>query len=249
MNQHKGIVLRDVSFSYPADTAAASLEIFRDFRMDIPASKVSVILGPSGCGKTTLLNLISGLLSAESGRIETASGEKLPDMSILFQEPRLLPWKTISKNIEIILRKSLGRDESRLAARHYLELVGLSDFAGYYPSGLSGGMRQRAAIARAFAYPAGVLLMDEPFQALDLGLKLSLTKLFSRLWIEDSRTAIFVTHDINEAILLGDEIFVLSAEKPVRIVEHIRNGIPQSERRLDSSESISIEKKLYNLLK
>jgi NitT/TauT family transport system ATP-binding protein len=109
-------------------------------------------------------------------------------------------------------------------------------------------MRQRVAIARAFAYPAELILMDEPFQALDLGLKVSLTGLFTRLWIEERRTSVFVTHDINEAILLGDEIFVLSKDKPVQIVERIVNEEPHDARSLDSQQSLSIEKRLYKLL-
>jgi len=216
--------------------------------MNIPEAKVSVILGPSGCGKTTLLNLISGLLTPRCGQISAPGEGGRPPMSVLFQEPRLLPWKSVRANIELVLRRSMGKKEARKTASYYLGLVGLSDYTDYFPSDLSGGMRQRAAIARAFAYPAGIILMDEPFQALDLGLKLSLTALFAKLWIEDSRTAVFVTHDINEAILLGDEIFVLSAAKPSLIVEHISNSIPQSQRSLDSPKSIEIEKQLYHLL-
>jgi NitT/TauT family transport system ATP-binding protein len=249
MSNIKGISLKNVKFSYPGQNSGDErLQIFNDFSMEIPEAKVSVILGPSGCGKTTLLNLISGLLEADSGLISTRNNGGRPDISLLFQEPRLLPWKTIRTNLEIVLRRSLGKAEGSRTAANYLNLVGLTDFADYYPADLSGGMRQRAAIARAFAYPAGMILMDEPFQALDLGLKLALTALFAKLWIKDSRTAVFVTHDINEAILLGDEVFVLSADKPSGIIEHISNDVPHPQRRLDSPLSISIEKRLYHLL-
>lgn len=237
------VQLRNIDFSYDGS------DFFRDFSIDIPDSRVSVFLGPSGCGKTTLLNLINGLLIPQAGQINRGQGaDSNPNISVLFQEPRLLPWRSIRRNIEIILQKHMGRELSRHTAEKYLKLVELKDYMDYYPAGLSGGMRQRAAIARAFAYPASMILMDEPFQALDLGLKMSLTSLFSRLWIEDRRTAIFVTHDISEAILLGDEIFVLSSERPVVIREHISNNEPHAQRSLDSENSIRIEKQLFKLL-
>ncbi len=243
--------IKNINFTYKSGSSAAAdgnteiESIFKDFSMELPSSKVSVILGPSGCGKTTLLNLISNLLRPQAGSISSSGNENI---SVLFQEPRLLPWRTVRRNIEIVLNNQLGAEQSARTAEHYLELVGLGDYMDYFPADLSGGMRQRAAIARAFAYPADTILMDEPFQALDLGLKINLTKLFAKLWIEDRRTSIFVTHDINEAILLGDEIFVFSAERPVRILEHLTNTQPHAERVLDSESSIEIEKKLYNLL-
>ncbi|MBI9108832.1 MAG: ABC transporter ATP-binding protein [Spirochaetales bacterium] len=240
--------IKNVDFMYPQN-GGENNRIFSNFSMEFPKSKVSVILGPSGCGKTTLLNLISGLLAAEGGTISCcSSSEAVCNISVLFQEPRLLPWRSVRQNIELVLNKHYGPEKSRETAAHYLDLVGLADFMDYYPQSLSGGMRQRAAMARAFAYPAETILMDEPFQALDLGLKINLTSLFARLWVEDRRTSIFVTHDINEAILLGDEIFVLSAGRPVKIIEHISNAVPHKERMLDSPESLSIEKKLYRLM-
>ena len=239
----QGIKLDNISFSYDHGTGASETALFSGFSMDLPGQSVSVILGPSGCGKTTLLNLINGLLSPQQGIISRSG-----NASVLFQEPRLLPWRTVRQNIKIVLQKHYGEQKSLETAEHYLQLVGLGDFMDYYPDRLSGGMRQRAAIARAFAYPAETILMDEPFQALDLGLKISLAKLFTRLWIEDSRTAVFVTHDINEAVLLGNEIYVLSPRRPVGIIEHLSNTEPHAGRRLDSETSITLEKKLYRLL-
>lgn len=243
MAEKQNISIDKMSFSY------GDSMLFSEFSMELPASGVSVILGPSGCGKTTLLNLISGLIEPDQGVINRGGREGAPgNTSLLFQEPRLLPWRTIRQNVELVLKKHYGTAQSRSTAEHYLELVGLADFLDYYPEHLSGGMRQRAAIARAFAYPAEIILMDEPFQALDLGLKISLTRLFSELWIKDGRTAVFVTHDINEAILLGNEIFVLSSGRPVEILEHITNLEPQTGRNLDSQISIDIEKRLFKLL-
>ncbi|HAK45498.1 MAG TPA: ABC transporter ATP-binding protein [Spirochaeta sp.] len=250
----KGISIENVSFAYENNRAAASQGcaerelIFDNFSMELPASKVSVILGPSGCGKTTLLNLVSGLLNSEDGSISSMNNDEQNNFSVLFQEPRLLPWRNISRNIELVLKKHYGAEKARETAGHYLKLVGLEKFTEYFPAQLSGGMRQRAAIARAFAFPADTILMDEPFQALDLGLKINLTSLFTKLWVEDRRTSIFVTHDINEAILLGDEIFVLSGQRPAEVIEHISNPEAHQERNLESETSINIEKKLYRLL-
>ena len=248
-----GINIKGIDFAYPEDSGtggkAAAGGIFADFSIELPHSKVSVILGPSGCGKTTLLNLISGLLKPSKGEILSGESEAgQPGFSVLFQEPRLLPWRNIRRNIEIVLEKQYGKTKACETAEHYLNLVGLEEYAEYFPSGLSGGMRQRAAIARAFAFPAGTILMDEPFQALDLRLKISLTSLFTKLWIEDRRTAVFVTHDINEAVLLGDEIFVFSGEHPIRIVDHISNTEPHASRNLESEVSMKIERRLYHLL-
>ncbi len=235
----RGIILKNICFSY------SNQNIFRDFNIEIPASKVSVILGPSGCGKSTLLNIIHGILTPDSGVIEKDKGNEI---SYLFQEPRLLPWKTVGQNIELILKNYYDHKQRQKITRHYLEIIGLNNFIDYYPSELSGGMRQRVAIARAFAYPAEIILMDEPFQALDPGLKLNLTRLFSSLWIEDNRTSLFVTHDITEAIFLGDEIFVLSSKKPSTIVDHIINSVPRGERHPEAPESLKIEARLYSLL-
>ena len=243
-----GIILKDICFSYSKPTNFPSVgepAIFKDFNIKIPASKVSVILGPSGCGKSTLLNIIHGILIPDSGVIEK---DKNDAISYLFQEPRLLPWKTVSQNIELILKNHYEHRQRQKITRHYLEIIGLNDFGDYYPSELSGGMRQRVAIARAFAYPAEIILMDEPFQALDPGLKLNLTRFFSLLWIEDNRTSLFVTHDITEAVFLGDEIFVLSSKKPSTIVDHIINHVPQGKRHPEDSECLKIEAKLYKIL-
>lgn len=233
------ILVKNIYFSYP------NQNIFRDFSIDIPASKVSVILGPSGCGKTTLLNIIHGIITPQKGII---TKEHNNSISYLFQEPRLLPWKTVSYNIELILKNFYEKKERQQITNHYLELIGLSEFSNYYPAQLSGGMRQRVAIARAFAYPAEIILMDEPFQALDPGLKLNLTKLFSSLWIKDNRTSLFVTHDTAEAVFLGDEIFVLSAVKPSTLVAHFNNPVPREDRDQKNPECRNFEAKLYSLL-
>jgi len=232
------IECRNLSFAFD------DLTIFRDFSISFPDSHVTAVLGPSGCGKTTLLNLISDLLHPSGGNISGAGTERI---SYLFQEPRLLSWMTVRKNIEIVLEPFFERPERHARASGFLELVGLAEFQEYYPPQLSGGMRQRTAIARAFAYPSHILLMDEPFQALDLRRKLSLIEQFEHLWRLDPRTALFVTHDIQEALLLGDSIVVLNG-LPAKIEKEFRNPLPRSRRSLKARPLLELEQELYSSL-
>jgi len=191
------------------------LKLMEDFSISFPENKINCILGPSGCGKTTILNIISGLISPEKG--DTSDFEKA-ELSYVFQEPRLLPWKTVQENIEFPLKDSFSKDKRVVIAKKYLRMVELDEFKDYYPHALSGGMKQRAALARAFAFPSKIILMDEPFKALDLKLKNRLTQHFLNLWKEDKRTVIFVTHDMEEAVKIGDSIKVLSPS-PLTIVK------------------------------
>lgn len=231
------IDLKNISFSYD------NLVIFKNLDLVIPKGKVTVILGPSGCGKTTLLNLISGVLNPDEGKIQIPENFTL---SYLFQEPRLLPWNTVSQNIRFVL-DSLSENVADTRTKHYIKELELNNFSGYYPWQLSGGMKQRVSIARAFAYPSNTILMDEPFKGLDLALKLNLFKLFNKVWREDERTAIFVTHDIHEAILLGDEIIVLTSS-PVSIRKKFTNSTPLNERSLHNSDILALERELYTLI-
>lgn len=232
-----GIRLENINFSYN------DLEIFQDLNLTINKERVTVILGPSGCGKTTLLNLISGVLKPESGDIKIPNNFKL---SYLFQEPRLLPWKTVEDNIKFVL-DSLSEKEKTLRANHLISELELDKFRDYYPYQLSGGMKQRVAIARAFAFPSNTILMDEPFKGLDLPLKINLFKLFNKVWREDARTALFVTHDIQEAIQLGDDIIVLT-KNPVTIKKQYKNPLPYNQRALHNEDILSLEKELYKLI-
>lgn len=217
------------------------LTVFSSFSMHFPDRHVTAVLGPSGCGKTTLLNLISGLLQPQGGEIRGREGERI---SYLFQEPRLLPWMTVRRNIEIVLEPFFEQPERRARALHFLELVGLHGFEEYFPQQLSGGMRQRSAIARAFAYPSHIMLMDEPFQALDLHRKLSLIEQFEILWSLDPRTALFVTHDIQEAMLLGDTIIVLYGP-PAVTQKELKNPLPRAQRSLKARPLLELEQELY----
>src|SRR6056297_2939618 len=194
-------------------------KIFSDFNMNIEPCDITCILGPSGVGKTTLFNVISGLTDYEDGEI---IGIDQKNISYLFQEPRLIPWLTVYENIDIILKNIFPDKKREDVINYYLNMVGIIDYAYKKPEELSGGMKQRLAIARTFAYPSTLLLMDEPFQGLDIKLKNSIIESFLKLWKEDNRTVIFITHDIDEALRISDQIYIIQ-DNPVKIsqVEHI----------------------------
>lgn len=180
-------------------------KIFHNLNINFRKDKISVILGPSGCGKTTLLNIISGLTKADSG--EVILNDK--GISYIFQEDRLIEQLTVYENIAFVLKSIMNKDEMNGVIDKYLNLVKLAEYKDKLPSKLSGGMKRRVAIARAFAYKSKLLLMDEPFKGLDEKLKKEIIEQFLKLYRQDKRTVIMVTHDLEEAKLLGDEIYSL----------------------------------------
>ena len=189
---------------------------------EVSDQQFSVIVGPSGCGKSSLLYLTAGLNEPTSGEIYVG-GKKVegpgPDRGMVFQGYTLFPWLTVRQNIEFGLkRRKMPADEIRTIVEIYLEEVGLKKFAEHYPKPLSGGMMQRVAIARALANDPQILLMDEPFGALDSQTRLNMQQLLLRVWGNSKKTVVFVTHDIDEAILLADRIYVMGA-RPGRIKE------------------------------
>lgn len=220
------------------------IRIFSDFSLEINMGLITCILGPSGCGKTTLLNIIGGITPAGGGRLSGFDGKV---MSYIFQDPRLLPWKTVHDNIGFVISRDISPSERKEQTDRLIKSVGLSDFAGYYPSQLSGGMRQRVSIARAFACPSDIILMDEPLKGLDITLKQNIIKWFSGIWASDKRTVIFVTHDIDEALLLGDEIVVLS-RLPAQIMAHEKVKGNGGARNIDDPQIVKTKQVIINAL-
>lgn len=210
----------------------STLSVFNNFDIHITDKKITCILGPSGCGKTTLLNIISGLVKPDSGSL---SGFDTQSISYIFQEPRLLNWMSVWNNIDFVLKDIYPRAYRNEIIKEYLSMVNLYDFKDYHPNKLSGGMKQRVSIARAFVYPSKLLIMDEPFKGLDNKLKYSLIEDFLQLWFKNERTVIFVTHDIDEALLLSDEIFILDSN-PAKIKDHIYIDTPKQGRKIIINE-------------
>ncbi len=188
------------------------LKVLEDISIVFPKNKTTCILGPSGCGKTTLLNIISGITKMDSGEIIGFD----EDISFVFQEDRLMEWKNINDNMEFVLKNKMDKRQRKLTIDKYLKLVDLEEYKYYYPRKLSGGMRQKISILRAFAYPSKILIMDEPFKSLDISSKQLLIDFFKKLRTIENRTCIIVTHDVEEAIILGDKIVVLT-EKPTTV--------------------------------
>ena len=184
-------------------------KVLVNLNLNFEKNKITVVTGPSGCGKTTLLNIISGIEKPDSGEVIL----KDHSISFIFQEDRLIPDLTVYKNIEFVLKSTLTVLESKPIIEKYLELVKLTEAKDKYPEQLSGGMKRRVAVARAFAYRSDLLIMDEPFKGLDEKLKKEIIDEFLRIYNQDKRTVILVTHDMDEAVFLGDAIIDLTSYK------------------------------------
>jgi NitT/TauT family transport system ATP-binding protein len=221
---------------------------------EVRPNEFTVIVGPSGCGKSSLLYIAAGLTEATSGTIHT--GGKLvtgpgADRGMVFQSYTLFPWLTVRNNVEYGLRrKGMAAPERNRIVDHYLGEIGLKAFANHYPKQLSGGMMQRVAIARALANDPDILLMDEPFGALDSQTRHSMQRLLLRVWENAQKTVAFVTHDIDEAILLGDRVIVMTA-RPGKLKADIRIGIPRPRdpEIVLEPEFIAIKRRIINELR
>jgi NitT/TauT family transport system ATP-binding protein len=248
------ISIRSLSFAFGAGSVPGrdSRYIFRKFNLELGDESPVAILGASGCGKTTLLRLIAGLLKPGEGELEILpSLPEKPPVSFVFQEPRLLPWMNVLENTALPVLRLLGRRGGEERARHFLELVGLADKAGARPEELSGGQRQRAGLARAFAYPSPILLLDEPFQSLDIPLRIQLMDLTLGLLEESPRLTVLVTHDPREAVYAGRRILALG-KKPgedhcLVLFDETLNLSPE-ERAYGSAAQGKMEKRLLAVL-
>lgn len=191
---------------------------------EVEEGEFVTILGPSGCGKSTILRIIAGLTDTSSGKALLDSKEIVSsgaDRGMVFQSYTLFPWLTVQENIEFGLElKGMAKKERAEIALHYLDLIGLTGFENQYPQNLSGGMKQRVAIARALANDPEILLMDEPFGALDAQTRSIMQEILLNAWQESKKTILFVTHDVEEAIFLGDTVYVMTA-RPGRLKKRI----------------------------
>ncbi|KGF68648.1 ABC transporter ATP-binding protein [Hoeflea sp. BAL378] len=219
------VLIRDLNHRFGSSVHAAA-----DVNLSFAPGEFVSIVGPSGCGKTTVLNLLAGLMPVQEGTISIFGSPPKAgrhDVAYMLARDCLFPWLTAAQNAEFGARiRHADRHKSQERARHLLEAVGLKGFEENYPKALSHGMRQRVALARTFCLDSPLLLMDEPFGALDAQTKMQLEDVLLSLWMKERRTVVFITHDLAEAITLSDRVVVMSA-RPGRIIADIRIELPR----------------------
>ncbi|GCL74082.1 MULTISPECIES: ABC transporter ATP-binding protein [Paenibacillus] len=211
------------------DTKGKEVTALTNINFVIEQQEFVVLVGPSGCGKSTLLNIVGGLLSPTEGSVyfEGLKEDKTPNLGIVFQEIALFPWRTVYQNVVYGLEeRGVSKKEQREIAKHYIDMVGLSGFESAYPKQLSGGMRQRAGIARALAIQPDLLLMDEPFSALDAQTRTLMQEELLTIWNQTRLSTLYVTHNIDEAVYLADRVIVLSRH-PGQIKSIIHIDMPK----------------------
>ncbi|EKF39986.1 ABC transporter ATP-binding protein [Nitratireductor indicus] len=241
---------QNVSKSY--QTATGPIEALRDFDLTIGEGEFISIVGPSGCGKSTLLSMASGLAFPTQGKISVKGepvSEPVTDLGIVFQTDVLLDWRTILDNILIQPEmRGLDRNAYRPRALDLLKMVGLEGFEKKYPYELSGGMRQRVSICRALIHEPPLLLMDEPFGALDALTREQMVMELHQIWLETRKSVIFITHDIQEAVLLADRVIVMTP-RPGRIAEIIKTDLPHPRRpaTMETARFISVVAQIRHL--
>jgi NitT/TauT family transport system ATP-binding protein len=212
-------------------TSSQDVEALRDVSIEVKPGRFVVLVGPSGCGKSTLLMMMAGLRQQTSGTVlvnDAPIPQPDPDrVGVVFQEPSLFPWLTAEENVEFPLTlRGVAKSERRAKAEDALKLVGLEGFGKRHPHELSGGMKQRVSIARGMVQDPPVLLMDEPFAALDEQTRMTMGDELLRIWAATGKTVVFVTHSLTEAVYLADEVVVMSA-RPGRIVDHLMISLPR----------------------
>jgi NitT/TauT family transport system ATP-binding protein len=222
-----------------------------DVSLDVADNEFVTVVGPSGCGKSTLMNILAGLDLPSAGEALVDGRAVIgpgPERGVIFQQYALFPWLTVRKNVEFGLKTAgLGARERREKAEHFIEMVGLSQFADALPKMLSGGMKQRCAIARAYAVNPSILLMDEPFGALDALTRVRLQEQLLETWSRDKRTVVFITHDVDEAVFLANRVVVMAA-RPGRIFEIVDVDLPypRTEEMRLSPEFAALRNRVWN---
>jgi NitT/TauT family transport system ATP-binding protein len=227
-NAVKALRVRNLSKTYFDPYAGTKVTAVRDVSLEVAAGEFACIVGPSGCGKTTVLNLVAGFIPATSGEI-LLDGRPVkgpgPDRGVVFQSFALFPWRTVLDNVAFGPKmRGIGKLEREKIARQYLALAKLSDAAERYPNELSGGMQQRVGVVRALANEPDVLLMDEPFASVDAQTRMTLQEELTRIWQEKRPTVLFITHDVAEAVFLGNRVIVLSKGQ---VLEEIAVDLPR----------------------
>ncbi|WP_304341302.1 ABC transporter ATP-binding protein [Metaclostridioides mangenotii] len=216
-----------------------NLKVIEDLNLEIDKNEIVAIIGPSGCGKSTILNIISGIINKYEGEIHSSK----PTIGYVFQEDRLLPWMNVLENVEVV-----NDNSKRKRALKIIEEVGLKNFEKSYPDTLSGGMKQRCAIARGFNYDCDLLLMDEPFKSLDYNLRIEMLKVLINLWNKSDKSILFITHEIDEALTVANRILVLG-KRPTKVIkEVILDKESIGSRDINSDEFIGHRKEIINLL-
>jgi NitT/TauT family transport system ATP-binding protein len=229
------------------------LPVLMDINLDVRNGEFLCIVGPSGCGKTTLLRIVAGLESISTGQVEVSHEDPArPINTMVFQEQSVFPWMTVKDNVEYGLRvRGVSAQERGKVADFYIDRLGLGGFAKAYPHQLSGGMRQRVSIGRAFANDPEILLMDEPFAALDEQTKLILQDQLLQIWEETRKTVVYITHSLEEAVALGDRVIVMSA-RPGRICAEYPIDIPRPRSVLELKEDrtfLDLVAKVWHVLR
>jgi NitT/TauT family transport system ATP-binding protein len=242
------ISVRELGLTFPAKKGAEPIDVLRSINLEIVSGEFVCIVGPSGCGKTTLLNIIAGFLKPSQGDVLVqGTPVKGPDPRriFVFQDNGVFPWLTVEQNIGfgIAQRSSEGQRE---IIHRYVQMVGLTGFEKAYPRELSGGMRQRVEIARALAPNPEIIYMDEPFGALDFITRLKMRTDLTRIWQEEQKTILFVTHDIEESVQLADRIVILSS-RPGTVRKQIRIDLPRP-RDLDSPEYLDVRDEIFHTI-
>jgi NitT/TauT family transport system ATP-binding protein len=248
------IEVRGVSHQFGDEGEQRFVRALADTSLDITRGELLCLIGPSGCGKSTLLNVIGGLMTPSSGSVDVLGkpvrGPLPRDIAFVFQENALFPWNTIIENIELGMTfQGVAKPERAARAASALEAVGLKDFAQHYPAQLSGGMRQRAALARALSLETPILLMDEPFGALDEQTRMILGEDLSVLLARSRKTIVFVTHSLGEAVFLADRVAVFSARPgTIKQVIAVDEPHPRKPEFVTSAKFTALRNQLYGLL-
>jgi NitT/TauT family transport system ATP-binding protein len=248
------IRINGVSHQFGQEGEARHVRALHDTSLDVARGELICLIGPSGCGKSTLLNIVGGLTTPTAGSVEVfgkrVRGPMPRDIAFVFQENALFPWNTVSENVNLgMVFQGVSRAQREARAQHAIEAVGLKDFAHHYPAQLSGGMRQRAALARALSLETGILLMDEPFGALDEQTRMILGEDLSVLLSQAEKTIVFVTHSLGEATFLADRVAVFSARPgTIKKIIEVDEPHPRRPNFVTSVKFTSIRNELYALL-